>query len=66
MRNKAISMLLTSEDRRFQAVLQERDWHITKKVVAVVLGQPATILSQGDAGDRSINTPGVDYNGHSW
>ncbi len=39
-----ILVALTSDDRRFQTVLQQDGWHIGKKVVAVVLGQPATIF----------------------
>ncbi len=39
-----ILVALTSDDRRFQSVLQQDGWRISKKVVAVVLGQPATIF----------------------
>jgi 23S rRNA G2445 N2-methylase RlmL len=35
---------LTSQDRLFHQVLSEQGWHISKKVVAVVLGQPATLF----------------------
>jgi tRNA (guanine6-N2)-methyltransferase len=35
---------LTSQDRYFQQVLNEQGWHTSKKVVVVVLGQPATIF----------------------
>jgi tRNA (guanine6-N2)-methyltransferase len=46
--SSGILVALTSDDRRFQSVLQQDGWHITKKVVAVVLGQPATIfVAQG-------------------
>jgi 23S rRNA G2445 N2-methylase RlmL len=39
-----ILVALTSQDRRFQQVLDEQGWHTRKKVVLVVLGQPATIF----------------------
>jgi 23S rRNA G2445 N2-methylase RlmL len=39
-----ILVALTSQDRRFQRELDERGWHTSKKVVLVVLGQPATIF----------------------
>ena len=35
---------LTSDDRLWDATLREQGWHITKKVVLVVLGQPASIF----------------------
>ena len=35
---------LTGQDRQFQQVLDEQGWHTNKKVVVVVLGQPATIF----------------------
>lgn len=35
---------LTSDDQRWTQTLQQRGWHINKKVVLVVLGQPATIF----------------------
>jgi len=35
---------LTSQDRRLQLLLDDHGWRTTKKVVAVVLGQPATIF----------------------
>ncbi|HTI14293.1 MAG TPA: methyltransferase domain-containing protein [Dictyobacter sp.] len=35
---------LTSEDRLWERVVQEQGWSITKKVVFVVLGQPASIF----------------------
>jgi 23S rRNA G2445 N2-methylase RlmL len=35
---------LTSEDRLWEATLQERGWRLSKKVVIVVLGQPASIF----------------------
>jgi 23S rRNA G2445 N2-methylase RlmL len=35
---------LTSQDRLFQRVLDEQGWRTGKKVVLVVLGQPATIF----------------------
>jgi 23S rRNA G2445 N2-methylase RlmL len=35
---------LTSDDQRWTQTLQQHGWHITKRVVLVVLGQPATIF----------------------
>jgi len=35
---------LTSEDRLWETVLYERGWKISKKVVCVILGQPASIF----------------------
>jgi 23S rRNA G2445 N2-methylase RlmL len=35
---------LTSEDRLWESVLRASDWKIVKKVVLVVLGQPASIF----------------------
>jgi tRNA (guanine6-N2)-methyltransferase len=35
---------LTSDDRLWDATLREHGWQITKKIVLVVLGQPATIF----------------------
>ena len=35
---------LTSQDRQFQRVLTEYGWRTSKKVVVVLLGQPATIF----------------------
>jgi tRNA (guanine6-N2)-methyltransferase len=35
---------LTSEDRLWDMVLHDHGWHITKKVVFVVLGQPASLF----------------------
>lgn len=39
-----VLVALTSRDRLFQQVLDEKGWRTGKKVVAVVLGQPATIF----------------------
>jgi tRNA (guanine6-N2)-methyltransferase len=39
-----VLVALTSQDRQFQQVLSERGWHTRKKVVVVLLGQPATIF----------------------
>ncbi len=35
---------LTSEDRLWDTVLRDHGWHIAKKIVIVVLGQPASIF----------------------
>ncbi len=35
---------LTSDDRLWDAILREQGWQIAKKIVVVVLGQPATIF----------------------
>jgi len=35
---------LTSDDRLWDSLLRKRGWHIDKKVVLVVLGQPASIF----------------------
>ena len=35
---------LTSEDRLWEAVLRDHGWRVTKKIVLVVLGQPASIF----------------------
>jgi tRNA (guanine6-N2)-methyltransferase len=39
-----VLVALTSQDRVFQQILDEQGWHTSKKVVLVVLGQPATIF----------------------
>jgi tRNA (guanine6-N2)-methyltransferase len=39
-----VLVALTSQDRLLQQILELSGWHTTKKVVAVVLGQPATIF----------------------
>ncbi|MGO8951183.1 MAG: THUMP domain-containing class I SAM-dependent methyltransferase [Ktedonobacterales bacterium] len=39
-----VLVALTSQDRHFQHVLGEQGWHTSKKMVVVVLGQPATIF----------------------
>jgi 23S rRNA G2445 N2-methylase RlmL len=39
-----VLVALTSLDRQFQHVLDEHGWRTSKKVVVVVLGQPATIF----------------------
>jgi tRNA (guanine6-N2)-methyltransferase len=39
-----VLVALTSLDRQFQQVLTEHSWRTTKKVVLVILGQPATIF----------------------
>jgi tRNA (guanine6-N2)-methyltransferase len=39
-----VLVALTSQDRLFQQVLVEHGWRTSKKVVLVVLGQPATIF----------------------
>jgi 23S rRNA G2445 N2-methylase RlmL len=39
-----VLVALTSLDRQFQHLLDEQGWRATKKVVVVVLGQPATIF----------------------
>jgi 23S rRNA G2445 N2-methylase RlmL len=39
-----VLVALTSQDRLFQQVLEDRGWQTSKKVVLVVLGQPATIF----------------------
>jgi tRNA (guanine6-N2)-methyltransferase len=39
-----VLVAITSQDRTFQQVLTEHGWYTTKKVVVVVLGQPATIF----------------------
>ena len=39
-----VLVALTSLDRQFQHVLDEHGWRTSKKVVMVVLGQPATIF----------------------
>jgi 23S rRNA G2445 N2-methylase RlmL len=41
---EGVLVALTSQDRHFQQVLSEQGWRISKKVVVVVLGQPATIF----------------------
>jgi len=35
---------LTSEDQLWERVIREQGWRISKKVVIVVLGQPASIF----------------------
>jgi len=35
---------LTSEDRLWEMVLRDHGWRVVKKVVLVVLGQPASIF----------------------
>lgn len=35
---------LTSEDQLWNTLLRDQGWHITKKIVLVVLGQPASIF----------------------
>jgi tRNA (guanine6-N2)-methyltransferase len=35
---------LTSDDRLWEAALVEMGWNITKKIIAVILGQPASIF----------------------
>ncbi|HLI09487.1 MAG TPA: methyltransferase domain-containing protein [Ktedonobacteraceae bacterium] len=39
-----ILVTLTSEDRLWEAVLRDSGWRISKKVVLVILGQPASIF----------------------
>ncbi len=39
-----VLVTLTSEDRLWEVILRDHGWHITKKVVLVVLGQPASIF----------------------
>ena len=39
-----VLVALTSDDRLWDTVLREQGWQIAKKVVLVVLGQPATIF----------------------
>jgi tRNA (guanine6-N2)-methyltransferase len=39
-----IIVTLTSEDRLWESVLRDQGWSITKKIVLVVLGQPASIF----------------------
>ncbi len=41
---------LTSDDRLWDATLREHGWRITKKLVVVILGQPATVFVAGGAG----------------
>ncbi|GCF07847.1 THUMP domain-containing class I SAM-dependent methyltransferase [Dictyobacter arantiisoli] len=41
---KGLMVSLTSEDRLWDTILREHDWRIIKKVVFVVLGQPASIF----------------------
>ena len=41
--SNGILVTLTSEDRLWESVLRDASWRITKKVVLVVLGQPASI-----------------------
>jgi 23S rRNA G2445 N2-methylase RlmL len=44
LEHTGLLVALTSQDRLFQHLLQEQGWHTSKKVVVVVLGQPATIF----------------------
>jgi tRNA (guanine6-N2)-methyltransferase len=39
-----VLVTLTSDDRLWDSLLRERDWQVIKKVVLVVLGQPASIF----------------------
>src|SRR5215472_5572557 len=39
-----VLVTLTSDDRLWDSLLRKRGWHIDKKVVLVVLGQPASIF----------------------
>jgi tRNA (guanine6-N2)-methyltransferase len=39
-----LMVALTSEDRLWNTLLRERGWHVLKKVVLVILGQPASIF----------------------
>lgn len=39
-----VLVTLTSNDRLWDSMLRNADWHIVKKVVLVVLGQPASIF----------------------
>jgi len=39
-----VLVTLTSADRLWDSLLRERDWQVIKKVVLVVLGQPASIF----------------------
>jgi tRNA (guanine6-N2)-methyltransferase len=39
-----ILVSLTSEDRLWDTLLREQGWHIIKKVILVILGQPASIF----------------------
>ncbi len=39
-----VLVALTSEDRLWESILREHGWSISKKVVLVVLGQPASIF----------------------
>jgi tRNA (guanine6-N2)-methyltransferase len=42
--SNGIMVSLTSDDRLWDAVLRENGWQISKKIVCVVLGQPASIF----------------------
>jgi tRNA (guanine6-N2)-methyltransferase len=44
LRPDGLLVALTSENRLWEAALREQNWRITKKVVLVVLGQPASIF----------------------
>jgi 23S rRNA G2445 N2-methylase RlmL len=44
LRPDGILVALTSEDRLWDTLLREQGWHIIKKVVLVLLGQPASIF----------------------
>jgi tRNA (guanine6-N2)-methyltransferase len=35
---------LTSEDRLLDRIVRDEGWNVTKKVVCVILGQPASIF----------------------
>jgi tRNA (guanine6-N2)-methyltransferase len=37
-------VMLTSEDRLLDRLVREEEWRIVKKVVCVILGQPASIF----------------------
>lgn len=41
---RGLLVVLTSADRLFQRVLDDGGWHTSKKVVVVLLGQPATMF----------------------
>ncbi len=44
MSKSGVQVVLTSDDRVWEAALRDAGWRVTKKVVMVVLGQPASIF----------------------
>jgi tRNA (guanine6-N2)-methyltransferase len=42
--SNGLLVVLTSEDRLFDRIVREEEWRIMKKVVCVILGQPASIF----------------------